>query len=894
MKNLVKILSGVAAAALAVTGLVLGVGSAQQADAANAANFNPGYIVSDAQFYNDNAMTAAQVQTFLTQKGGNCTNNCLKDYKVTTQSMAATSRCDAYQGKTNQSAAEIIYNVAKACNISQKTLLVLLEKETSLVTIDYPANWRYDRAMGYYCPDDPARPGWCAPQYGGFFNQVYNSAAQYQRYAQSPNSWNYVAGRTNNILYNPSASCGSGPVYIQNQATAALYIYTPYQPNKAALNNLYGTGDSCSAYGNRNFWRLWTDWFGSPTAPITDDEPVVAPSPTPAANKPQATLDSVKVNSDQTVSLRGWAFDADTPNDSIRVHVYVDGKPYKSIAADQARADVNKAYSVLKTDNVGFNYTTNALSAGEHTIKLYAINVGSGSNTVIATKTVTVKAPTSTPKPVVNKPNATLDSVKVNSDQTVSLRGWAFDADTPNDSIRVHVYVDGKPYKSIAADQARADVNKAYSVLNTDDVGFNYTTNALSAGDHAIKLYAINVGSGSNTVIATKTVTVTTPTETPKPVVNKPKATLDSVKVNANQTVSLRGWAFDADTPTSSIRVHIYIDGKGYKSIAADAKRSDVNKAYEVLKTDNVGFNYTTGALAAGEHKITMYAINVGSGSNTVIASQTVTVKAPAATTKPTATPTATPKPTKSATAKPTATATPKPTSTRTPTNSVKRPLTVIPSGFAPSVKDLTVDAEGGIEAPGTVAPGDTIIVSVPEAKIGSTVTAVAFSEPQELGDLTITEDSTVALEVPADFPEGDHRLAIYDDEGEILGWQDVTVAAAADEPEPDAASEPASETGTTEAAAAADDPVATPSPSASASSETEAGDEVSAEQGSTAAPLSVIPPANGGNSVPQADTGGLAVTGPANMTPIIAIVALGVTAGLGLLIVARRDRMDA
>jgi hypothetical protein len=804
MKNLVKILSGVAAAALAVTGLVLGVGSAQQADAANAADFNPGYIVSDAQFYNDNAMTAAQVQTFLTQKGGNCTNNCLKDYKVTTQSMAATSRCDAYQGKANQTAAEIIYNVAKACNISQKTLLVLLEKETSLVTIDYPANWRYDRAMGYYCPDDPARPGWCAPEYGGFFNQVYNSAAQYQRYAQSPNSWNYVAGRTNNILYNPSASCGSGPVYIQNQATAALYIYTPYQPNKAALNNLYGSGDSCSAYGNRNFWRLWTDWFGSPTAPITDDEPAVEPSPTPtpAVNKPQATLDSVKVNSDQTVSLRGWAFDADTPNDSIRVHVYIDGKPYKSIAADQARADVNKAYSVLKTDNVGFNYTTNALSEGEHTIKLYAINVGSGSNTVIATKTVTVKAP---------KPTATA---------------------TP-----------------------------------------------------------------TPTPTATPTPTPTpTPTETPKPTVNKPKATLDSIKVNANQTVSLRGWAFDADTPTSSIRVHIYIDGKGYKSIPADVKRADVNKAYAVLKTDNVGFNYTTGALSAGEHKITLYAINVGSGSNTVIASQTVTVKAPAATTKPTAT--ATPKPTATATPKPTATATPKPTSTRTPTNSVKRPLTVIPSGFAPSVKDLTADAKGGIEAPGTVAPGDTIIVTVPEAKIGSTVTAVAFSEPQELGDLTITEDSTVALEVPADFPEGDHRLAIYDDEGEILGWQDVTVAAAVDEPEPEpAASEPAASepaASETEAAAPAADPVATPSPSASASTEAEASAEDSDEQESTTAPLSVIPPANGGNSAPQADTGGLAVTGPANMTPIIAIVALGVAAGLGLLIVARRDRMDA
>src|SRR5690606_3156716 len=24
-----------------------------------------------------------------------------------------------------------------------------------------------------------------------------------------------------------------------------------------------GTGNSCSSYGNRNFWRIFTDWFGS-------------------------------------------------------------------------------------------------------------------------------------------------------------------------------------------------------------------------------------------------------------------------------------------------------------------------------------------------------------------------------------------------------------------------------------------------------------------------------------------------------------------------------------------------------------------------------------------------------------------------------------------------------
>ena len=69
---------------------------------------------------------------------------------------------------------------------------------------------------------------------------------------------------TNRILWNVvQRGCGAGDVYIESKATAALYTYTPYQPNQAALANMYGLGDHCSAYGNRNFWRVWNDWFGS-------------------------------------------------------------------------------------------------------------------------------------------------------------------------------------------------------------------------------------------------------------------------------------------------------------------------------------------------------------------------------------------------------------------------------------------------------------------------------------------------------------------------------------------------------------------------------------------------------------------------------------------------------
>ena len=63
------------------------------------------------------------------------------------------------------------------------------------------------------------------------------------------------------IQYNPNASCGGSIVNVRSLATSALYRYTPYQPNAGALAAGYGTA-SCGAYGNRNFYLYFEDWFG--------------------------------------------------------------------------------------------------------------------------------------------------------------------------------------------------------------------------------------------------------------------------------------------------------------------------------------------------------------------------------------------------------------------------------------------------------------------------------------------------------------------------------------------------------------------------------------------------------------------------------------------------------
>lgn len=239
------------------------LGGGSRAEAANASDFNAGLIISDALFYNGSAMTADAVQSFVASKETGCKAGatCLKDYKVTTPNMPAVAGlCGAYQGAPNESASSIIAKVGAACNISQAALIVILEKEQGLVSATSPGAGAYAAATGFGCPDTGSG---CDQGSAGFFVQVYNAGLQFQLYAANPTRYNYRAGQNNSILYAPG--CTSSTVFIQNKATAGLYDYTPYQPNADALANLYGSsGNPCSSYGNRNFWRIYSDWFGNP------------------------------------------------------------------------------------------------------------------------------------------------------------------------------------------------------------------------------------------------------------------------------------------------------------------------------------------------------------------------------------------------------------------------------------------------------------------------------------------------------------------------------------------------------------------------------------------------------------------------------------------------------
>lgn len=238
------------------------------AAAVTGSDWRAGNIMDDGVFYDASTMSTSAIQSFLNGKVPSCDTwgNKASEYGGGTRAQYGTSRgypppytCLKDYSQNGKSAAQIIKDAANSYNINPKVLIVLLQKEQSLVTDDWPWSSQYRSATGYGCPDTAP----CDAEYYGFTNQVTKAAYQFRRYATYPSQYRYKPYQSNFIQYNPNAGCGGTNVYIENLATAGLYNYTPYQPNASALTNLYGSGDSCGAYGNRNFWRLFNDWFGA-------------------------------------------------------------------------------------------------------------------------------------------------------------------------------------------------------------------------------------------------------------------------------------------------------------------------------------------------------------------------------------------------------------------------------------------------------------------------------------------------------------------------------------------------------------------------------------------------------------------------------------------------------
>ena len=204
-------------------------------------------------------------------------------------------------------------------------------------------------------------------------------------------------------------------------------------------------------------------------------------------------------------------------------------------------------------------------------------------------------------------PRGSLDSVTV-SGAAALVRGWAFDPGSPARSIEADVSVNGVNYQFVA-DGSRSDVDRIFRVTGRHGYAARVP---LREGANKVCVSAIGVANANNrTTLGCRTVQSVKP---PPPVGHFDVATASGT------TAAVGGWTFDRTWPATSIRVHIYVNGKGY-SFAADKPRPDVDGRYGI--TGQHGFMESV-PINGGLNTICAYGVGVSPNNNALISCRDV------------------------------------------------------------------------------------------------------------------------------------------------------------------------------------------------------------------------------------------------------------------------------
>ncbi|MEA3449709.1 MAG: hypothetical protein U9Q85_01905 [Patescibacteria group bacterium] len=210
---------------------------------AQAVTFNPNNIISNAEMLDSSSMSLAEITAFLNSKNGYISKHKFPNYASEIKSAAEI----IYEAANNYDCEDTSYGPETSratqmryctpTTINPKALLVLLQKEQSLIEEVSPRQSQLDWAMGYGCPDG----GGCNDRWKGFGKQVNSAGLQFYNYMMNPNHYSYRPNNTYNVS---NTGRPDSTVHIENKATAALYNYTPHVYN-----------------GNFNFFKLWIRYF---------------------------------------------------------------------------------------------------------------------------------------------------------------------------------------------------------------------------------------------------------------------------------------------------------------------------------------------------------------------------------------------------------------------------------------------------------------------------------------------------------------------------------------------------------------------------------------------------------------------------------------------------------
>ncbi len=240
--------------------------------------FDPNKLIEDKVFVDSKTFGGAPgIQKFLESKNSilaNTSPDFLIKLKEPSNNMLKQGLNDGQPNLgRNRTAAELIWDAAQTAGINPQVIIVMLEKEQSLITGRQTATpdqiqRALDFSLGFGCPDSSP----CSDLYRGFY---------YQLFGNFDGENNKFAGAVGSLMKSYNTAGGRGPFYngqiskvgdtivlgntlggfngvqpqqtitIANLATAALYRYTPHVFN-----------------GNYNFWRLMNSWFKYPNGTL--------------------------------------------------------------------------------------------------------------------------------------------------------------------------------------------------------------------------------------------------------------------------------------------------------------------------------------------------------------------------------------------------------------------------------------------------------------------------------------------------------------------------------------------------------------------------------------------------------------------------------------------------
>ena len=337
---------------------------------------------------------------------------------------------------------------------------------------------------------------------------------------------------------------------------------------------------------------------------------------------PQGVLDSISSPSSGTIKVSGWAFDKDSSSESIQIKVYIGSTCLGTLTADQTRADVNTAYGI--TGSHGYSGTLSTSLTGTQTVTIKAVDLGTDNEVTIASKSVTITATTSSSTTTYStnyKPQGVLDSISSPSSGTIKLSGWAFDKDSSSESIQIKVYIGSTCLGTLTANTSRPDVNTAYGI--TGSHGYSGTLSTSLTGTQTVIIKAVDLGTGTEYQIASKSVTISAASTSYTTNYN-PTGCVDNCYLYASKTIRVTGWAFDKDSPSTSIQIKVYIGSTCLGTLTANETRTDVNNAYGITGSHGFSGNFTT--TLTGSQTVTIKAVNVGSGVEYTIGTKTITI----------------------------------------------------------------------------------------------------------------------------------------------------------------------------------------------------------------------------------------------------------------------------